>query len=631
MNTLRASGFTTVILWSIHVDSTSGNLVLNDQLVVSNGTYVGNSTWPSQLAMLKTAPTSVNRIEVSVGAWGVNDFQSVQSLMSSQGTNTTSILYRNFLALKKATGATAVDFDDEMLYDVGTTVKFGQMLSSLGYKVTLCPYLNGPFWQTVYNQLGTSVDAVYLQCYAGGSGNNPASWNPYFSGLRVSPGLWCSNGSGCTSGDPPATVASQMAAWKASANIPGGFMWLYDDMQSCASRGTPADYAYAINSAVDPLLLTPGAGFSAVAAPNGRFIPVSTLFLLTNTGPTVLNWSLLNTAPWLSVSASSGSLAPNAVTTLAVSLNSAAATNLSSGQYSATLWLTNRNTGVAWSRVFTLDTAAVNWPVVVSGFNAALLAPRTASPANPGATAFDVPNAYCFYQAGLSGSTRGLPYNGSFASLCDNTTAFQLGPYGGLDGLLLGYNHPGFGTLTLNTPQAFKSLALLATSANGGGLGNFVLNFSDGTRSPVFKYNAQDWFNTITNVALQGFGRLKLGSTFTIEDNGPSNPNLYQTSLNLAALGLTRPISSITFSNPANAGAQQTTVILALSGCPVPSPVPVTLSDSITGSNLVLSWSGSAVLLQATNLSGPWVTNTSPAPVKVDPALPKMFYRLRMQ
>src|SRR6266478_4263308 len=254
MNTLRASGFTTVILWSIHVNSTTGDLVLNDQLVASNGAYVGNAAWPGQLATLKTAPTSVNRIEVSVGSYGVNDFLSIQTLMNSQGTNTSSIFYQNFLALKNATGATVADFDDETLYDVTTTVKFGQMLSSIGYKVTLCPYTNPTFWQNVYNQLGSNiVDAVYLQCYAGGAGNNPPTWNSYFGGLKVSPGLWCLHGTGCASGDNPASVASKMLAWKSSAGIPGGFMWLYDDMQSCSSQGTPANYAYAINQAVDPL------------------------------------------------------------------------------------------------------------------------------------------------------------------------------------------------------------------------------------------------------------------------------------------------------------------------------------------------------------------------------------------
>ena len=43
MNVLRASGYTTVMLWCIHVDATSGNLIYNDQLVVSNGLYVGTA------------------------------------------------------------------------------------------------------------------------------------------------------------------------------------------------------------------------------------------------------------------------------------------------------------------------------------------------------------------------------------------------------------------------------------------------------------------------------------------------------------------------------------------------------------------------------------------------------------
>src|ERR1039458_5035508 len=127
MNTLRASGFTTVMLWCIHVDSTTGNLIFNDQLVVANGVYVGQASWPAQLATLKVAPTSVNRIEVSVSSYGVNDFQAIQTLMNTYGTNTTSILYSNFFALKKATGADAIDYDDETLYDAPTAVKFGLM------------------------------------------------------------------------------------------------------------------------------------------------------------------------------------------------------------------------------------------------------------------------------------------------------------------------------------------------------------------------------------------------------------------------------------------------------------------------------------------------------------------------
>jgi len=597
MNTLRASGFTTVMLWSIHVDSATGNLILNDQLVASNGAYVGNASWPGQLATLKTTPTSVNRIEVSIGSYGVNDFLSIQTLMNSQGTNTSSVLYQNFLALKNATGATAADFDDETLYDVPTTVKFGQMLSSIGYKVTLCPYTNPTFWQNVYNQLGSSiVDAVYLQCYAGGAGNNPSTWNSYFGGLKVSPGLWCSHGTGCASGDNPASVASKMLAWKSSASIPGGFMWLYDDMQSCSSQGTPANYAYAINQAVDPLQISPSAGFSAVTAYNTQFLPASTPFTLTNSGAATLNWSLANTSLWLNISTASGSLAASASTTVTVSLNAANATNLPPGQYAATIWFSNLTTSVSWLRTFALDTAVANWPIPMSGFNAALLAGNTATPGAPGASAFDIPNNYCFYQAGLPASTRGLPFTGNFASLLDSATAFQLGPYGGTNALLLGYNYPKFGTLTLSAPQGFSALAILASSANGGGLGTLVLNFTNGAKSPVLYFNAQDWFYNVTNVALQGFGRLKLGASFTIEDNGASNPNLYQTTLNLAVIGLSQPISSITFSNPASAGAQQNTAIFAVSG--MASTIPVAAPARLiavpgTNATVSLSWSGS--------------------------------------
>ena len=470
MNTLRASGFTTVMLWCIHVDASTGNLIYNDQLVAANGSYVGNAAWPAQLASLKTAPTSVNRIEVSVSSWGVNDFQSIQTLMNTYGTNTDSILYRNFQALKTATGAQAVDFDDETLYDVTTAVKFGRMLSSMGFKVTLCPYMNTSFWQSVYSQLGPGiVDAVYLQCYSGGAGNNPSTWNSYFSGLKVQPGLWCRNGSGCTSGSTASQVQAQMGSWKSSAGITGGFMWLFDDMLACTSGGTPADYARAINQAVDPLGVSPSTGFSAVAGRGWDLPPASTSFVLANPASAPLNWSVINTSLWLTVSSASGTLAGNGSTTVNVSLSPAVATNLPPGLYSATVVFSNRTTSVAQGRSFTLNTAISNRPVALTGFNAALLAANTATAANPGATAFDVKNNYCFYQSGLSGSTRGLPLNGVFSSLCDSATAFQIGPYGAPDALILGYQYPLSGTLTLKNPQAFDKLVVLASSANGGG------------------------------------------------------------------------------------------------------------------------------------------------------------------
>ncbi|MCC3371522.1 discoidin domain-containing protein [Cohnella sp. REN36] len=245
MNDLRQSGFTTVMLWTIHVNA-NGDLYYNDQKVVSNGAYVGKASWPSELATLKQAPTSVKRLEISVGSWGVNDFQNIKDLIAAQGTGTTSILYKNFSALKNAIGGDAISFDNEDLYDVNSSAAFGNMLAGLGYKITLCPYTNVSYWQSVKSQLGTKVDRIYLQVYDGGAGNNPSTWSSQL-GMTVMPGLDSKTSS---RGNTPAQVNSRMSAWKASAGIAGGFIWYYDAILNNPSGGSAADYAAAINGAL---------------------------------------------------------------------------------------------------------------------------------------------------------------------------------------------------------------------------------------------------------------------------------------------------------------------------------------------------------------------------------------------
>src|SRR5207302_1840158 len=125
--------------------------------------------------------------------------------------------------------------------------------------------------------------------------------------------------------------------------------------------------------------------------------------------------------------------------------------------------------------------------------------------------------------------------------------------------------YPSSGTLTLVVPHPYNSLAVLASSANGGGNGTLVIHFADGSSSSSINFNAQDWFNTTANVAVQGFGRLQLNSGLFTENDGSSNPNLYQTTVSLAALGLNQPVTSITFTKP-NVGVSQDTGIFAVSG-----------------------------------------------------------------
>jgi hypothetical protein len=580
ISALKSSGFTTMILFVVDVEA-NGDLNYNgDHLIVTNGVYMGDSAWPSRLAALKTAPTFINRIEVCTGGSGAQSWVNIKNLIAAQGTNSDSILYKNFLTLKNTLGIDAICNDDEVAYDAGSAATFNRMITSLGMKNTLCPYSSSSYWKSIFTN--SAIDAVYLQCYDGGAGNDPATWNAYFGGFKVAPGDWYN--------DSPATVASEFAGW--STEISGGFMWQLEVI----GDANLAPYAAAINKAVDPLVVTPTNGFSGVTAYNQRWLPTATTFVLTNASTNVISWSVINTSSWLTVSATLGTNAANGMSNVIVSLNPTVATNLAQGSYTANVIFSNKTTKVATSRSFSLNTAVVNWPVALSGYNAAILASNTATAGTPTATAFDLPNNYCFYQQGLAGSTRGLPMSGVFGSQSDSATAFQFGPYGAADALMLGDTYAKSGTLTLSNADAYNSLVILAVSANGGGQGSFVLNFSDGTKSPVLAYNCQDWFNVVTNVAVQGFGRLKLGSSLSIEDNGASNPNLYQTVVNLAALGLAKPIASITFSNRASAGSTETTAILAVSGMstsiPVQTPAGLTAMPGTNGT-VQLVWNAS--------------------------------------
>lgn len=278
INDLKSSGFSTVVAWALHINS-SGDFIFNDTPILTNGSYVGDPNWPTLFNTLKSGNTSVNRVLFSVGGWGAGDFPNIKNLIfptpasypNQPNIGPNSVLYKNFSALKSViTVMDGVDFDDETLYDQPTTVAFATLLNSLGLQVTFCPYVDTNFWVSCLQSLNTPsnpnvVTGFNLQCYAGGGGNNPQDWidaistamGPSFpSNSFVFPGLWCINGSSCSSGQCPTgaeSIGDQMAAWSKSSQIQGGFIWLYDDILHCENSGvcpgsmTSADYAASIN------------------------------------------------------------------------------------------------------------------------------------------------------------------------------------------------------------------------------------------------------------------------------------------------------------------------------------------------------------------------------------------------
>ena len=188
---------------------------------------------------------------------------------------------------------------------------------------------------------------------------------------------------------------------------------------------------------------------------------------MTNTSASAVNWRLGNTSVWLNASSSAGVLTTDApVASVSIDLDTASTSNLLAGTYYANLWFTNQTTTLVQSRLFTVTVSGANWPLQASGFNAGVLVPAAATIANPQATAFDLVNDYCLYQAGLSGGPAGLPESGAFVSQADNTTVFQFGPYGGANVLSDGLCLSRFGDADVGQSTAhYDSLAV------PGGLG----------------------------------------------------------------------------------------------------------------------------------------------------------------
>jgi hypothetical protein len=202
----------------------------------------------------------------------------------------------------------------------------------------------------------------------------------------------------------------------------------------CTGWGTP-NGSHLIQALLSPpaesLLITSPLGFTASGPIGGAFNVAAQTCLLTNIGSAPLNWSLINTSSWLTVSSTAGTLNPGGpAAAVTVALNSAAS-NLLIGNYSANLWISNRTDGVAQDRAFALlvgnggfETGDfTDWTLSGStNINFALAADDTAI---DGEAAIPGANDWQFVHSGLYGAFLGQ--DGSVAYLAQTlpTTAGQ--------------------------------------------------------------------------------------------------------------------------------------------------------------------------------------------------------------
>ena len=104
----------------------------------------------------------------------------------------------------------------------------------------------------------------------------------------------------------------------------------------------------------DLLLITPAIGLSVIGPLGGPFTPNPACFTLTNSGSSVVSWTLANTSAWLTVTPSSGTLTPGgAASSVSVTVG-AMANGFALGAYPVTIEFTNQATGGVQSRVLTL-------------------------------------------------------------------------------------------------------------------------------------------------------------------------------------------------------------------------------------------------------------------------------------
>jgi hypothetical protein len=215
----RNSGMNNLFLFTGEIDP-DGTIIFNinntRHVICRNGVYVGNSVWDQQLR--GCIGGSVQRIEYCLGQWLSPTFNNIRNRINADGTGSNTILFRNFQALKAKLPIDGIQFDDEVTYDRSTMVRFAKMLKDgIGLWISLCPYNNQSFWVGVKNDLPNRVKGVWLQCYAGGAGNNPVQWKTAMGNSSIIfPGLELWLG--------PAAIETKMRSWY-SQGIRGGFVW----------------------------------------------------------------------------------------------------------------------------------------------------------------------------------------------------------------------------------------------------------------------------------------------------------------------------------------------------------------------------------------------------------------------
>jgi hypothetical protein len=166
-----------------------------------------------------------------------------------------------------------------------------------------------------------------------------------------------------------------------------------------------------------------------------------------------------------------------------------------------------------------------------------------------------------------------------------------------------------------------------------GGKVGFGIGNPDTTLSSFRSINDNSWHQVVvTRDSGTGLMRIYIDGAPDSSKLGPTGPRTNSPFLRIGSLQtdtgfLNAAISDVAVYQQVLTANQIATLYSAATGL----FYNVTLTNKWNGANLILSWPGNGKLLEATNLAGPWTTNTSTSPVTVTPTQSQKFYRIQTQ
>lgn len=286
----RQAGWTTIILGLFHIGYppryAEAEIFFNDTSIIKGGSDAGkfntgfDPAWPGEIARLKQN-SRITKIYASIGGGGdVVDFGTIKNIFEDNNNSFSRTPLETNLQLIKDTfdAVDGIDMDCEDIYDQPSFTAFCEMVAGMGFGITFCPYdeLQMTFWARSLKALEAgkktkgAVKWWNLQCYDGGSGNDPKTWAkaiarqmPKFTtdGFILA-GDW----NRFYDSDPdwlkwrghcPSDVKRQLSGF---SKLGGGFLWSMDSIleegpkiEGCGRVVGMTDYAAAIREATQAI------------------------------------------------------------------------------------------------------------------------------------------------------------------------------------------------------------------------------------------------------------------------------------------------------------------------------------------------------------------------------------------